>query len=67
MGLLHLPEDLRLAHDERIEAGGHAEQMAGRVEIGEIVQVRRAADAIDAVEVAMKAARSAGAMSSDAA
>ena len=52
VGFLHLAEDLRLADDERIEAGGDAEQMAGRVEIGQIVQVRRELAAIDAVEVA---------------
>ena len=38
---LHLAEDLRLADDERVEAGGDAEQMARDVEVGDVVDVRR--------------------------
>ena len=42
--LLHLAEDLRLADDERVEAGGDAEQVARRVEID--AARRRAASAL---------------------
>ena len=52
MRVFHLTENLWFADDERIEAGGDAEQMAGRVEIREIVQMRRELAAIDGVEVA---------------
>ena len=33
--LFHLAENLRLADDEGVEARGHAEQMARRVEVGD--------------------------------
>ena len=39
--LLDLAENLRLADDQRVEAGGDAEQMARRVEVGHVVDVRR--------------------------
>ena len=38
---LHLAENLRLADDERVEAGGDAEQVPRRVEVGDVVEVRR--------------------------
>ena len=38
--VLHLAENLRLADDQRVEAGGDAEQMARDVEIGDVVDVR---------------------------
>ena len=53
--VLHLAENLRLAHDERIEAGGDAEQMARDVEVGDVVDVRRDVARRDAVEVADEA------------
>ena len=54
---LDLAENLRLADDQRIEAGGDAEQVAGGVEVGQVVQVRRELAAIDAVELADEGAR----------
>ena len=39
--LFHLAEHLRLAHDERVQAGGHAEQVTDRVLSRLRVQVRR--------------------------
>jgi hypothetical protein len=39
VGGLHLPEDLRLADDERIEAGRHAKQMPRRVDAAMDVQM----------------------------
>ena len=39
--VLHLAENLRLADDQRVEAGGDAEQVARGVEVGEVVDVRR--------------------------
>ena len=39
--VLHLAEDLRLADDERIEAGGHAEQVPRRLVVVEREQMRR--------------------------
>ena len=39
--VLHLPENLRLADDQRIEAGSHPEQVARRLEVGHVVDVRR--------------------------
>ena len=53
--VLHLAENLRLADDERVEAGGDAEQMARDVEIGDVVDVRRDVAGGDAVEVADEA------------
>ena len=41
--VLDLPEDLRLADDQRVEAGGDAEQMLRRVGVGEREQMRREA------------------------
>ena len=39
--LLHLAEDLRLAHHHRVQAGGHAEQMAQRLLLESADGVRR--------------------------
>ena len=52
VGFFHLAEDLRLADDQRIEAGGHAEQMTGGVEIDQVVNMRGELAAIDAVKLA---------------
>ena len=38
-GLLDLSEDLRLAHDERVESGGHPEQMPDRILVLVLVEV----------------------------
>ena len=38
--ILHLPENLRFAYDQRVETGGNAEQVTGCVCIGPHVQVR---------------------------
>ena len=53
--LFHLPEDLRLADHERIEAGRHAEQMPRRLEVREVVGVRRHVGGHDLVVVAQEA------------
>ena len=53
--VLHLAENLRLAHDERVEAGRDAEQVARDVQIGDVVHVRRDLAGGDAVEVAHEA------------
>ena len=39
--VFHLPEDLRLADDERLEAGGDAEEMPRGFEVGGVIQMRR--------------------------
>ena len=49
--LFHLAEDLRLADDEGVEPGGDPEQVSRRVEVGELVDVRRQRGSIDAVEL----------------
>ena len=41
IGALQLAQDLRLAHDHRIQAGGHAEQVADRVRTVVVIQVGR--------------------------
>ena len=42
MRVLHLAENLRLADDQRVEAGGDAKQVPRGFEVGELVDVRRA-------------------------
>ncbi len=49
--LLHLPENLRLANDERVEPGGDPEQVSRRVEVGALVDVRHQRRSIDAMEL----------------
>ena len=39
-GLLHLAENLRLAHDHGVQAGGHAEEMAHGLLVVMLVDVR---------------------------
>ena len=53
--LFHLTENLRLADDQRIEAGGDPEEMSRGVEVGDVVDVRRDRRTIDAVELADEA------------
>ena len=48
--LLHLSENLRLADDERVEAGGDAEQVTRGFEIGDVVHMRLDQGRIDVVE-----------------
>ena len=52
---LDLPENLRLADDERIEAGGDAKQVSRRFEVGHVVDVRRHRRLVDRVELADEA------------
>jgi hypothetical protein len=52
VGVLHLPEDLRFADDERVEACCHAEQVPRRVRVGSRIQVRVQRLSRDAVIVA---------------
>ena len=52
---LHLAEDLRLADDERVETGRHAEEMARRVDAAMAVDVLGQAGGVEAVVVAEKA------------
>ncbi len=55
MGVLHLAENLRLPDHERVETGRHAEQMPGRVDVADVVDVRCEIGARKAVEVADEA------------
>ena len=52
MGLLHLAENLRLADDQRVEAGGDAEEMPRGVEVRDVVHVRQQRRRIHAVKLA---------------
>ncbi len=54
--LFHLAENLRLAHDHGIQAGGHAEEMADRFFVAVLVEVRRENRCFDA-EVAREELR----------
>jgi hypothetical protein len=49
--VLHLPENLRLADDEGVEAGGNAEEVARRVEVQALVEVRLHDRPIDGVKL----------------
>src|SRR5437764_1130583 len=51
----HLPENLRFADDQRIEAGGDAEQVPCGFEIGEVVEMRREVADLKTVEITEKA------------
>ena len=52
--LFHLAEHLGFAHDERVEPGRDAKQVAGRFEIGDLVDVRLDRRHLDAVKRADK-------------
>ena len=52
-GFLDLAENLRLAHDHGIEAGGDAEEMANRVLVAVLIDVRREEIGVE-IEVAMQ-------------
>ena len=51
MCLLDLPENLRLAHHHRVEAGGDAEQVPCRLQIGARVDVRGELSGRNAMEL----------------
>src|SRR5438876_10557784 len=51
---LHLTEKLRFADDERVEAGCDAKQVAGAVEIGEVIEMRRKIAGVKSVEISQK-------------
>ena len=65
VGRLHLTEDLRLADDQRVEAGGDAEEMARRVDAAVAVEVRRQPRRVEAVIVARRSGCSASAAASE--
>ena len=50
VSFLDLSEDLRLADDQRVEARRDAEQVARRVEVRHVVQMRREHRPIDTVK-----------------
>jgi hypothetical protein len=52
VGLLHLPEDLRLAEHHRVERGDHSEQVADHRVTLRDVQVRRECRALEVVVLA---------------
>src|SRR6185369_2599893 len=58
--VLYLPEDLRLADDERVEAGGDAKQVVGGLLAAVDDDVRRQPLPGDAVELADEAAEGVG-------
>ena len=52
VGVFDLAENLRLANDQRVEAGGDAKQVLRRLEVRKVVDVFRESGSIDAVKVA---------------
>ena len=59
-GLLHLAQNLRLAHHHGVQAGGHAEEMAHGFLVAMLVEVRRQQRGVQA-EVALQKAGQIGA------
>ncbi len=56
--LFHLAQNLRLAHHHRVQAGGHAEQMANGVLVAVLIEVRRENRRVEAEVPMQKAGRS---------
>ena len=52
----HLAQNLRLAHHHRVEAGGHAEQVAHRLLVAILEKMRARTDCLDAKVVGKKTA-----------
>ena len=60
--LLHLAQDLRLADDHRVQAGGHAKHVPHRIAIAMFVEVLAIGRRIEAVELAQKPVQVGGAV-----